>query len=136
LPDSLIDKSLAIFDGEVQETEIEEEDNTNLWKVKVQNTDGSVLDIYWTVDTENLYKLEGVQGPYDYAVNPGMGLITFGSAKTIAISAVKNDNLIDWELKQNDDFVEKWVYEFDIDDEGVTTTVYVDAENGDVLQID
>jgi uncharacterized membrane protein YkoI len=49
---------------------------------------------------------------------------------------VKNDALVAWELKKEEDFADDWVYEFEIADSMVDKTVYIDAMNGNVLQID
>jgi uncharacterized membrane protein YkoI len=65
-----------------------------------------------------------------------MNLINFSTAKTFAISALKNDAITKWELEQNENFIDQWVYIFEMDNDGDTQKVYVDATNGDILQID
>jgi len=136
VPQSVVDKSLDLFSGEVIEKKIENEEGIDAWEIKIQNTSGSVVQFYWATSNQSLIKIEGTQEPFDYDLSPGSGLINFSVAKTFAVSAVKNNAVTKWELKQEDDFIDKWVYTFEIDDDGATTKIYIDAENGDVLQID
>jgi uncharacterized membrane protein YkoI len=136
VPQSVIDKSLNLFEGEVVEKELETEDGVNSWEVKIEDSNGSVLKIYWSVSNEALVKMEGEKGPFDYEIVPGMGLINYSAAKTFAIAAVKNNAIIGWKLQKEDSFINKWVYTFEMEKSGGTTKVYIDAENGDVLQTD
>lgn len=136
IPQTIIDRSLAYFDGEVIEKKQVEEDGISLWKVKIQNEDGSILEFYWTIGNQVLSKMEGTNGPFDYEIIPGNDLINFSPAKTIAISAVKNSDILQWELEINDDFIGMWVYKFEFQDNQNIIKVYLDALNGNVLQID
>jgi uncharacterized membrane protein YkoI len=65
-----------------------------------------------------------------------MGLINYSAAKTFAIAAVKNNGIVMWKLQKEDSYINKWVYTFEMEKSGGTTKVYLDAENGDVLQTD
>lgn len=132
VPQIIIDQSLAFFDGNVIESGIVEEEGQETWEVKIENTEGSVVKFYWTVAGQGLLKMAGDQGPFDYDIWPGEGFINFSTAKTVAIGGVKNDTVRSWELAQEDEFNDMWVYSFEID----VQQVYVDAENGNILQID
>ena len=136
VPQSIIDKSLSYFDGEIIEKELEKEDGIEKWEIKIQNDNGSIVKFYWRVNGQNLLKMEGQKGPFDYEIIPGNSLITYSTALTIAKGAVKNDKVTKWALKQDEDFIDKWVYSFEFDDSGDTIKVYIDAENGDILEID
>jgi uncharacterized membrane protein YkoI len=136
VPQSVIDKTMDLFDGTVIDKEIEDEDLIDIWEVKIQDANGSSVRFYWTVTNETLVKIEGDQGPFDYEIVPGMGLINYGAAKTFAIAAVKNNAITGWKLQREDSFINKWVYTFAMEKSGGTTKVYLDAQNGDVLQID
>ena len=136
VPQSAIDKSLNLFDGEVIEKELETEEGVDSWEVKIEDTNGSVVKFYWAVSNEALVKMESEKGPFDYEIVPGMGLINYSAAKTFAIAAVKNNAIVGWKLQKEDSFINKWVYTFEMNKSGGTTKVYVDAQNGDVLQID
>jgi len=135
-PSGIQDKSIALFDGQVFESKKEKEDGIELWEVKVQNSIGAIVRFYWRMDSGVLYKIDGQEEPFNYEVTPGNGLITYTAAKTQAIAAVKNDNLLRWQLEKESNFANKWVYRFEIDDDGTTLRVFVDATNGDVLEID
>ena len=132
VPQDLIDKSLELFDGNVTERESEQENGVDSWEIKIENENGSVVKFYWPKNGQTLIKMEGQTGPFNYNINIGNNLINLRTAQTVAKSAVKNDNVSKWKLEQDDDFIGKWVYSFELDD--VLTTVIIDAENGDILE--
>lgn len=136
VPQEIISNSLDFFDGTVIEKGIETENGIEAWEVEIQNSAGAIVRFYWVVDNKTLVKIEGDQGPFTYEINPGGGLINFTTARTFAVSAVKNDALVAWELEQEEEFADDWVYEFEIADGMDDKTVYIDAMNGNVLQID
>jgi len=136
VPQSVIDKSLVYFEGEVIEKVFDQENRIDAWEIKIQNINGSIVKFYWSVNGIVLIKMEGQNGPFDYEIMPGKNLINFSTAQTIAKGAVKNENITRWELKEDEDFINKWVYSFEFDDMGSTVKVYIDALNGDVLQVD
>ncbi len=136
VPQSVIDKALNIFPGEVIEKSEEIEEGIDSWEIKIQNQNGSIAEFYYTKSNEDLVKIEGIQGPFDYDLNPGMGLLSFSAARTAAIAAVKNTNITEWQLKKESKFINKWVYSFEIDKSGSMTKVYVDAVNAEILEID
>ena len=136
VPQSIIDKSLSYFDGEIIEKELEKEDGIDKWEIKIQNDNGSIVKFYWRVNGQTLLKMEGEKGPFDYEIIAGNSLITYSTALTVAKGAVKNDKVTKWELQQEEDFIDKWVYSFEFDDNGDSIKVYIDAENGDILEID
>ena len=132
VPPEIISNSLGFFDGTVTDQGLESENGIEVWEIEIQNPEGAIVRFYWAVDNQTLVKLEGDRGPYTYEINPGGGLINFTTARTFAVSAVKNDSLLAWELKQNEEFANGWVYEFEIADSMDDTTVYIDAVNGNV----
>ncbi len=136
VPQSVISKSLNYFNGELIEEKLEEMDGVKVWEIKIQNSNGSIVKFYWLMTDESLLKLEGLVGPFDYDIQPGNTIINFSTALTIALGAVKNDSIIKWELEQEDDFINKWIYTFEFDVGGSSVSVYIDAENGDILEID
>jgi len=136
VPQDIINESLNMFEGEVIEKKQESEDGRTAWEIKIQNPGGAIVKFYWSTINSELIKIEGIQGAFDYELNPGMSLINFSTAKTFAIAAVKNDAIIQWELEKNEEFIKKWVYEFEFETGSGTQKVYIDAMNGDVLQID
>jgi len=135
-PLEIQDKSTAMFNGEVVETDSETEDSIELWEVKVKNAENEVVKFYWRKDTGQLHEIDGQEAPFVYEVTPGMGLITYSAAKTQAIAALKNDKLLRWQLQKESDFANAWVYRFEFDDDGTEKRVYVDATTGNILEID
>ena len=135
-PANIQSESTDMFVGQVIQSKKEKEGSIELWEVKVQNDDGAVVRFYWRTDSGTLHKIDGQEGPFIYEIIPGNGIITYSAAKTQAIAAVKNDNLLRWQLEKEVDFANKWVYRFEFDDDGSTIRVFVDALNGDVLEID
>ncbi len=133
VPQSIINLSLDLFDGEVLQKKQEEEDGVKAWEVEIRNSQGSVVVLYWTVNQETLLKLKGDIGPFDYDVQPGNQLVNFSTAQTVAVGAIKNSALVKWELAQDEDFIGDWVYSFEFDG---AKKVYVNAKSGDVLQVD
>lgn len=136
VPQSVISKSLNYFNGELIEEKLEEKDGVKAWEIKIQNSNGSIVKFYWSMTNESLLKMEGLVGPFDYDIQPGNDIINLSTALTIALGAVKNDSIIKWELEQEDDFIDKWIYTFEFDVAGSLVSVYIDAENGDILEID
>lgn len=136
VPQSAISKSLDYFNGELIEKKFESEEGVNAWELKIQNNKGSIVKIYLSLADESLLKLEGLVGPFDYDIHPGISLINFSTAFTIAVAAAKNNSVLNWELQQEDNFIDKWIYTFELDDAGSSINISIDAENGDILEID
>ena len=132
LPQLILDQSLEIFSGTIINSGLEEEEGSEFWEIKIENDEGAIVNFYWTVVGQELRKIEGDQGPFNYDLWPGDRFINFSTAKTVAIGGVKNSNITSWELAQEEEFNDLWVYTFRFD----LQKVYVDAENGNILQID
>ncbi len=136
VPDSVIDDSIEMFAGDILESKQVTEDGMELWEVKIQNTDGAVVRFYWTVSLNKLHEIDGQESPFNYEVIPGNGLITYSAAKLVAIAAIKNNNLLRWQLEQESDFANKWVYRFEFANGSDEVRVFVDGATGDILEID
>ena len=94
------------------------------------------MQFYWVVINEELQKIKGSTGPFDYDIWPERNLINFSTAQKLAMGAIKNDSLNKWELDQDEDFIGKWIYTFEFAVNDGSRIVYIDAKNGDILQID
>ncbi len=136
VPEGIIIKSLELFDGNIIEKKSDEEDGNKTWEVKIQNSEGSKVKFYWLVGNEALYRIDGQEGPFDYDLNPGNNLINFSVAKTVAMGAVKIEALVKWQIRKEEKFTDNWVYNFEFNKTNGSTTVYIDAENGNILKID
>lgn len=135
-PQEIIDKSLALFNGKVIEQTLGREEGVNSWEIKIANENGAEVKFYWSTNGQILIKMEGLSGPFDYDIMPDNGLINFSTASKFAKGAVKNESIIKWKLKQEEEFIGNWVYtfEFDVKTAG-STNVFIDASNGDILEI-
>lgn len=136
VPQGVIDESLDFFEGEVIDKKLEVEEGVEAWQVKIENSEGAIINFFWTLNGLALFKMEGENGPFEYDIWPGNSLINFSSAKTVAIAGVKNDTILTWELQEEDEFSDIWIYTFEFDASGSSQKVYIDALNGNILQID
>lgn len=135
VPDTVVQKSLNLFDGSILEKSATVEEGIESWEVKIQNSAGATVAFYWNRQNTNLVKINGSQGPFDYSINADSGLLNFSTAKTLAIGAVKNDQIATWTLQQENMFDDLWTYTFFFLPPS-DRQVYIDAESGDILQID
>lgn len=136
VPEGIISKSLELFDGIIIEKESGEEDGNKTWEIRIQNSEGSKVKFYWLIGNEALHRIDGQEGPFDYDLKPGNNLINFSVAKTVAMGSVKIESLVKWQLRKEEKFNDSWVYNFEFDKVKGSTTVYIDAENGNILKID
>ena len=138
VPNIIIDKSLDIFEGLVQSQEVDRENSEDLWKVRIRSVSGAIVEFYWYQTDDSLYRIDGLSGPYDdnYDIFPGNGLYNFKSAKFAATSQLKNNDLLDWRLRIEDSFNDLWIYSLTYNENGGKITAYVNAKNGEVLEID
>ena len=136
VPQNIIENSLTYFSGEVIEEGSGNVDGIDTWEIKIQSDAGSIVNFYWSVVAQVLVKMEGLTAPFDYELMPGNNLINYSTALTIAKTGVKNENIVRWELEEEEEFIDKWMYSFEFDNNGTTAIVYIDALNGDILQID
>lgn len=74
--------------------------------------------------------MKGTSPSFDYEVQPGMNLINYSTAKTIALN-VKNGDIIDWKLEK-DESDNRWEYRFLI---SLEWEIRIDAATGVVLRI-
>jgi len=136
VPERVINKSLALFEGAILEKKSGIEESTPVWEVKIRNSSGSIVKFYWKQDDEALYRMDGQEGPFDYDILLGEGMINFNSARFAAVAAAKSDQIRTWRLRAEEDFADLWVYTFVIEGVEGTIEVVIDADNGEVLEID
>ncbi len=134
-PQNIVDKSLGIFDGTVQEKKGTSEEGVDVWEIKIQNNAGSIVTFYWIRSNEELLKMTGTTSPFDYDLTPVQGVINFSAAKTFAIQAAKNINIVQWVFRQEQDYNDVWVYTFEITDPDGNIQVLIKGTNGDTLAI-
>ncbi len=141
VPDHIVNKSLEWFDGKVLNLEKGQEGAEELWKVRVQNKQGAVVEFSWLQSDGNLYRIDGMKGPFDdnydlFPIVPGQNLVNFKSVKFAATSQLKNDNLQDWILGEESSFYGLWIYSLNYNENGKSIIVFVNATSGEVLEIE
>lgn len=100
------------------------------YAVTIETTTGGIVEFGFYEETGDLKRIEAEQGPYDYEVNPGMGLIKFSKAKEAALNKQQGE-VLNWSLEE--DFPDVWIYIVDIlDDNDDDFTVEVNAQTGAV----
>ena len=131
VPESAVNKALALVPGTVTESESEIEDGVAAWKVEITTQQGAEVEVYCRQDNDELLRIDGESGPFDYNIVPGNGLIDFNQAKAIAAGETAED-LENWQLRPEDKYNNQWVYTLDFDD----TKVYINAVDGTVLDVE
>jgi uncharacterized membrane protein YkoI len=130
-PESAVNKALALIPGTVTESEPEIEEGVSAWKVDITTQQGAEVEVYCRQDNNDLLRIDGESGPFDYNIAPGNGLIDFNQAKTIADGETDED-LGSWQLRMEDKYNNQWVYTL----EHTTTRVYINAVDGTVLDVE
>jgi len=123
-----------IFDGVIAHSERHEFEGKVYWEVYVKNQAGAVVKIKMKEEPLSLLKIEGEVGPFDYAVEPGGDLKTFGEVVDIIFNEVQADIKqwrLDHELENGQD---RWEYEFRLEGDGVRYEFTVDAHSGEITE--
>lgn len=131
VPQSAIDKALALIPGTVSETESETEEGVATWKVEISTASGAEVEVYCRQDNGALFRIDGETPPFDYDIDPGNSLLTFSQALAIAEAQV-TESLDEWRLRMEDKYDDTWVYTFEF----TNTGVFIDASDGSILDIE
>ena len=88
------------------------EDGHDLWEVAVSMDNGATLEVLLFVDSGDLFEIKDVAGPFDYALDPLPGQLTYAQARDVALGVVAGDQVA-WEVKWSDG---PYFYEFYVED--------------------
>lgn len=100
--------------------------------IDVETTSGAIIEFEIFLETGELKEIEGDNGPFDYEVDPGMGLIKFSVAKAAALSA-RPGEVQRWSLEK-DNSSGIWTYTFEIlNGNQEDFTVKINATNGTII---
>lgn len=127
IPGGLLNSSLSLFSGEVQEAGNTRVDGTDLWKVKIKNDSGAVTTFYWRKTFNNIHSIVGEQGPFDYELRPPLDVINFSTARFLAFNQSSFEPLETWSFFRNQTD-SKWYYQFNVSDGILPITI--DAASG------
>jgi hypothetical protein len=131
LPAELITSTLDMFDGEVLVAESDKIDDVSVWKIKVQNQAAAVTSFYWRRPFNNLFRIYGEAGPFDYNLKPPFDVINFKTAKFLAVTQNQQNMLESWEFSNNPTEM-RWYYKFYLRDSSFP--ILVDAGSGEIVR--
>ena len=125
-----IQKAKQTNPGTVTKTELTTHNGVKVWEVYMITSAGGELKIKYRVDDGTMVEMKGTSPSFEYEVQPGMNLIDYSNAKTVALTARKG-NITEWKLEK-DESDNRWEYRFFISTEW---EIRIDATTGVVLRI-
>jgi len=131
VPKNVIDASTQLFPGSILEKSSFVIEDTDVWKVRLENSEGSIVSFYWQKNYNILFRIEGERGPFDYEFKPPLDVIIFSTAKFLAFESYSTEVLDSWKLIRDSSNDQKWVYQFYL--QGEENPISINASNGDKL---
>ncbi|MGK7397581.1 MAG: PepSY domain-containing protein [Candidatus Cyclobacteriaceae bacterium M3_2C_046] len=129
VPSEVLDQVNALIQGNIINTEFDDD----AYEIYVQTESGAVVEFYFD-ESGQMEEIEGENGPFDYDFGAITGLISFAKAKQIALQLTDHAGEIEeWSLDLRDD---PPYYEFELEGDGKEWEIELNAQNGDVLDID
>ncbi len=92
--DAAIERAEGVVAGDAQNAQKEGE----LYVVEVAMENGATVTVELNAETGDLVELEDKQGPFDYEIKPGMGFVTYGKARDLAL-AEAGEKVVAWNLR-------------------------------------
>ena len=126
-------KSRSIYNADVDKIELENRNNIEYYEVHMSKQNISNVKLELVKSSLELYQIYGEAPPFEYELNPGIGLLTFLTAKLAATNSLQGD-LVEWKLEK-DESNRKWEYRFMISNDGVQYQLRIDAESGNLLEL-
>jgi uncharacterized membrane protein YkoI len=131
--DQAVQKAKQLNSGIVTKTEITTHNGIKVWEVYMTAPSGGELKIKYSVDGGTMVEVKGVSPSFEYEIKPGMNLIDYSTAKSVALNS-KNGDLREWKL-EIDESNNRWEYRFFILSSGQEWEIRIDATTGLVLKI-
>lgn len=125
-----VQKAQQTNPGTVTKTELTTHNGVKVWEVYMITSSGGELKIKYRVDDGTMVEMKGTSPSFDYEVEPGMNLIKYSAAKSIALNARSGEIQL-WKLEK-DESDNRWEYRFFITPEW---EIRIDATTGVVLRI-
>lgn len=123
----------ALVGGTAGEAEAVAEDGHDLWEVPVTMSNGAVLEVLLFVDDGALFEIKDEAGPFDYALDPLPGQLTYAEALDVAMGEVQGEQVA-WEVKYDDG---PYFYEFYVREAGEQLwEIKLWAESGEVFVVE
>lgn len=128
-----IQKAKQVNSGTVIKTELTTHNGVKVWEVYMITLSGGELKIKYRVDDGTMVEMRGTSPSFEYEVQPGMNLIDYSAAKSIALNT-RNGEIQLWKLEK-DESDNRWEYRFFILSGGQDWEIRIDAATGVVLRI-
>ena len=125
-----IQKAKQTNSGTVTKTELTTHNGVKVWEVYMITSSGGELKIKYRIDDGTMIEMKGTSPSFEYEVKPGINLIDYSVAKSVALNA-KNGEIQEWKLEK-DESDNRWEYRFFISPEW---EIRIDATTGVVLRI-
>jgi uncharacterized membrane protein YkoI len=125
-----IQKAKQTNSGTVTKTELTTHNGVKVWEVYMITSSGGELKIKYRIDNGTMVEMKGTSPSFEYEVKPGINLIEYSVAKSVALNA-KNGEIQEWKLEK-DESDNRWEYRFFISPEW---EIRIDATTGVVLRI-
>jgi len=128
-----VKKANQLSTGTVTKTELTTHNGIKVWEVYMTASSGGELKIKYRVDDGTMVELKGISASFEYEVQPGMNLINYSVAKSVALNA-KNGEIQEWKLEK-DESDNRWEYRSFIRSAGQDWEIRIEATTGVVLRI-
>jgi uncharacterized membrane protein YkoI len=125
-----VQKAQKTNPGTVTKTELTTHNGVKVWEVYMITLSGGELKIKYRVDDGTMVEMKGTSPSFEYEVQPGMNLIEYSAAKSIALNT-RNGEIQLWKLEK-DESDNRWEYRFFISPEW---EIRINAVTGVVLRI-
>lgn len=118
-------KALTMTSGTVLSTDTDTTTTGVVYfNVELRTSAGAIIEFEYFLTNGSLKSIQGDQGPFEYEVNPGSGLVLYSKARSAALTA-RPGVIKRWDLEKNS--AGAWVYIFEIDTDIDSYTVVVNA---------
>ena len=128
-----IQKAKQLISGTVIKTELTTHDGINVWEVYMVTSSGGELKVKYSLDNGTMVELKGTSPSFEYEVQPGMNLIEYSTARSVALNT-KTGDISEWKLEK-DESDNRWEYRFFILSAGQKWEIRIDATTGVILRI-
>lgn len=110
-----------------------EEDGHDLWQLSVSMSNGAELEVLIHVEDDALYEIADTAGPFDYAMDPLPGQLTYDEGLAVARGEVEGEQEA-WEVKDDG---EAYFYEFYLREAGDQLwEIKLWADSGEVFSVE
>lgn len=131
--DQAVQKAQRINSGTVTKTELTTHNGIKVWEVYMTTSSGGELKVKYRVDNGTMVELKGTSPSFEYEVQPGMNLIDYSTARSVALNT-KTGDIQEWKLEK-DESDNRWEYRFVISSAGQQWEIRIDATTGVILRI-